>query len=53
MKPEARKDGTHQRHYATVLARLALEDMARKAGTPITAWRGNRPVICVKAGKRT
>lgn len=51
--PAERKDGTVQRHYATVLARLALEEIARKSGTPITAWRDGKPVVRIAAGKRT
>ena len=41
----ARKDGTVQRHYATVLARLALEQQARSAGLQITKWRDGKPVV--------
>ncbi len=43
--PATRKDGTVQRHYATVLARLALEQQARAAGLTITKWRNGKPVL--------
>lgn len=43
--PAERKDGSVQRHYATVLARLALEQQARAAGLTITKWRNGKPVV--------
>ncbi len=50
--PAARKDGTVQRHYATVLARLALEQQARAAGLKISKWRDGKPVLRIPMRKK-
>ncbi len=50
--PGERKDGSVQRHYATVLARLGLEQHARSAGLQITAWRDGKPVVRLPSRKK-
>lgn len=49
--PAARKDGTVQRHYATVLARLTLEQQARKAGHHPITWRNGKLVVRIPSRK--
>lgn len=45
--------GSARRTILAVHARLLIEAQAKRAGLTITRWRGETPVIRVKAGSRS
>ena len=52
--PAARaRDGSVRRTFLAVHARLLIEAQAKRAGLTITRWRGETPVIRIKAGSRS